>query len=442
MTSVMRHHAGVTMRASVITAALVLLACVPALAGSMPAATPTANTNKTPVLAYYYIWYTPASWGRAKTDLPLLGAYASDDEEVMRQQIRWAKAAGIDGFLVSWKNTTALSGRLEQLVRIAHEESFKLAINYEGLNFSRNPLPIDQVAADFAYFSTTYGNDPVFDLFGKPLIVWAGTWKFNRAEIAQVTEPYRDRLLVLASQKQIPAYEEIADLVDGNAYYWSSVDPATYPDYPGKLQGMSDAVHEHHGLWIAPAAPGFDARHLGGQREVTRDDGAMLETQLHAALSSDPDAIGLISWNEFSENSHIEPSCTYGDTYLNLLARFLGGTQTAVTIPCDEEALAAARAGTMTGVRIAPTVPVATPLAQMNSDPTFDWDSSAPEGTTAAGPRVNTIVLLAPFAVLMSASVLIVVWRSLHGRGSTADPGSDLMLPPGDAPDHPEGPQS
>jgi hypothetical protein len=30
--------------------------------------------------------------------------------------------------------------------------------------------------------------------------------------------------------------------------------------------------------------------------------------------------IGLISWNEFSENSHIEPSENYGSRYLEVLA--------------------------------------------------------------------------------------------------------------------------
>jgi hypothetical protein len=41
---------------------------------------------------------------------------------------------------------------------------------------------------------------------------------------------------------------------------------------------------------------------------------------LDTALQSLPDAIGLISWNEFSENSHIEPSQDHGNLYLKLLS--------------------------------------------------------------------------------------------------------------------------
>ena len=53
-------------------------------------------------------------------------------------------------------------------------------------------------------------------------------------------------------------------IVDGNAYYWSSVNPDTFPGYPEKLIEMGEAVHENMDIWIAPAAPGFDARLVGG----------------------------------------------------------------------------------------------------------------------------------------------------------------------------------
>ena len=71
-----------------------------------------AMEDPVPVLAYYYIWFTPTSWNRAKTDYPLLGRYSSDEKEVMRQHVQWAKSTGISGFIVSWKNTAALNERL------------------------------------------------------------------------------------------------------------------------------------------------------------------------------------------------------------------------------------------------------------------------------------------------------------------------------------------
>jgi hypothetical protein len=91
------------------------------------------------VLAYYYIWYNASSWNRAKSDYPLIGRYSSDETVVMRQHVLWAKAVGIDGFIVSWKSTDVLNSRLEKLIDIAAEEEFKLAIIYQGLDFDREP---------------------------------------------------------------------------------------------------------------------------------------------------------------------------------------------------------------------------------------------------------------------------------------------------------------
>jgi hypothetical protein len=278
------------------------------------------TVNPIPILAYYYIWYNTNSWNRAKTDTPLLGAYSSDDLAVMRQHIQEAKAAGITGFIVSWKSTDVLNRRLEQLANLAAQEDFKLAIIYQGLDFYRDPLPATQVASDLDYFIQHYASLPAFQLFSKPLVIWSGTWKFSTQEIEQVTLNRRNSLLILASERNTDGYNRLANLVDGNAYYWSSVNPDTYPNYQDKLNQMSELVHTNKGLWIAPAAPGFDARLIGGTTVVDRKDGATFRTEINTAMASSPDALGIISWNEFSENSHIEPSQNYGNQYLNIVS--------------------------------------------------------------------------------------------------------------------------
>ncbi len=280
-----------------------------------------------PVYAYYYIWFnTSASWDRAKTDYPALGRYSSDDPAIMRQHVLSAKAAGIDGFIVSWKHTDALDSRLAALVQVAREEDFKLAIIYQGLDFIREPLPVERVEADLAWFVATYAGDPVFRPAGagRPIVVWSGTWEFTNDEIARVSASLGEAVSLLASERNTGRYDAIAPLIDGNAYYWSSVNPDTYPDYPGKLVAMGESVHAHGGLWVAPAAPGFDARLVGGTTIVERKDGETLRRQFEAALASSPDVLGIISWNEFSENSHIEPSLAHGDRYLDVLAGLLG----------------------------------------------------------------------------------------------------------------------
>ena len=297
-------------------AALACCAAAPALA---------AARSPLPVLAYYYIWFSPSSWNRAKRDYPLLGRYSSDDVNILRQHVRMAKAAGIDGFLVSWKDTPELDRRLAKLIAVARSEHFKLGIVYQGLDFYRRPRAAADIAADLDFFTRRFARSQVFHLFGdKPVVIWSGTWKFSVPEIRAVTTGRRDKLQILASEKRAAGYARLQHLVDGDGYYWSSVNPSTFPGYESKLRDLSAIVHSNNGLWIAPASPGFDARMIGGTTTVPRRGGATLRTELGAATASAPDAIGLISWNEFSENSHVEPSRRYGRQALQVLAKARG----------------------------------------------------------------------------------------------------------------------
>jgi len=283
-------------------------------------ASQTSASDPIPTLAYYYIWFDSTSWQRAKTDYPLLGDYSSDDRATMRQHIRWAKAAGIDGFIVSWKSTDVLNRRLRQLIELSEEEDFKLVMMYEGLDFERDPLPVERIAADIDYFVQNFADSKVFNLFARPVLIWSGTWEFSDGDVERVTQKRRDSLLILATERNQDGYLRLAELVDGNAYYWSSVNPETFPGYQEKLSRMGEVVHEHGGLWIAPAAPGFDARLVGGTSQVQRKDGETFRVEINTALGSSPDALGIISWNEFSENTHIEPSQVYGSQYLDILS--------------------------------------------------------------------------------------------------------------------------
>ncbi|MEO5833535.1 MAG: endo-1,3-alpha-glucanase family glycosylhydrolase [Nakamurella sp.] len=283
-----------------------------------------AGPVEPPVLAHYYMWFTPNSWNRAKSDIPLAGRYSSDDSDIMREQITQAKRSGIDGFIVSWKSTEVLNARLATLVAAAAAEDFKLEITYQGLDFNRNTLPGPRIAADLQEFADLYGKNPVFDLFGKPFVVLTGTPAMTRDQVMEISAPVRDRLLVLASDKDVASYESIADLVDGDLYYWSSVNPETNTRYATKLSEFGASVRSHGGIWIAPVSPGFDARLVGGKTVVDRRGGQTFRDEWAGAVASEPDAIGIISWNEFSENTHIEPSQLYGSQSLDIVAGFTG----------------------------------------------------------------------------------------------------------------------
>jgi hypothetical protein len=319
-------------------------------------------------------------------------------------------------------------------VEICREEHFKLAIIYQGLDFDRNPLDVSRISADLDYLIQTYRQDPVFDIFGRPLVVWSGSWEFSREQIAQVTSTRRDDLLILGSEKSADDYLAKADLLDGDAYYWSSVNPHTYPGYPEKLRTMATAVHDHGGLWIPPAAPGFDARLVGGERIVERENGDMLRLQVQTAENASPDAIGLISWNEFSENSHVEPSCEFGTQALAVIAEIENGTLAADVPAACPEGTPTVRAmpnSTVVAQIVTPTtVPTRAPTMSPTPWPTSkvstgfvdpvrpdansDYDSSSPAATD------RTIGRMARIGMLISIVVFLVALAIVRARNSRA----------------------
>ena len=358
----------------------------PAQAQQNQRARPVAServTPPTPLLAYFYQWFSHSSWNRAKKDYPLIGTYSSSDRRVVREQIRQAKSAGIDGFIVSWKDTPLNNGRLRLLMAAAAQEHFKVAMIYQGLDFHRRPLPASRVAADFVTFRDNFSRSPVFlRLGGKPLTIWSGIWAFTLPDVARVTGAVRPDLLVLATEKDAAGFQRVAGLTDGDAYYWSSVNPATYPDYAGKLAEMSNAIHRDGKYWIAPFAPGFDARMVGGTSFVPRRGGQTLRTEYATALRSSPDVLGLISWNEFSENTHVEPSVRYRYESLNTLRQLRG-----------------------TGVP-APAGPAA---------PSEDG-SGQPGGTASTAVYVGNLLRLAGFPVALVAAVALVACTRRRAR--------------------------
>jgi len=351
-----------------------------------------------PVLAYYYMWFNSASWSHAKADQPALGGYTSTDPAVIRQQVTWARQSGIDAFIVSWKNTPSLDLALQGLVAEAHAQGLKLVLIYEGLDVNRNPISADTVMGDLIWFEKTYGQDPAFDLYGKPAVIWSGTWRFSDADIARVRAAVDapNQLLLLGSEKSDQAYTPRAQLFDGDAYYWSSADPLSTPGYAARLNALGRAVHARGGLWLAPAPVGFDARLNGGTSVVDRRDGGTLSAAWSVARASGADGMAVISWNEYTEGSYIEPSEQYGFRYLSALASLTGAAgPSSTSIPSLLAATGASSASEDVGGETAAGSGNGTGAA-------------AAGGQNPARPRPQPIDS-SPYAILVAAGIVLVL---------------------------------
>ena len=104
------------------------------------------------------------------------------------------------------------------------------------------------------------------------------------------------------------------------------------PDLALTLKTMGRVTHNYSLLtaspepriWVEAVEPGYDERRLPGRAGLfqDRENGDFYRRTFEAALQGDPDWIVISTWNEWWEQTEIEPSRRYGDEYLQVTREF------------------------------------------------------------------------------------------------------------------------
>ncbi|HSC88541.1 MAG TPA: endo-1,3-alpha-glucanase family glycosylhydrolase [Polyangiaceae bacterium] len=292
-----------------------------AFAGKEPVRAPLAPTDERGI-ALYYPWYSLDSWqSEDLMDAPVT-PYASNVPADVRRQMQQAKSAGITGFIVSFTGAgTSSDENIAMMLDVAEEEDFVvgffLETTIEGL--TNNP---DGIAASLEYIDATYGEHPaLMQVDGKAVVVpWLTcntTLENWQAARQKVRDAGHDVWLVQDCQDM----DYIVDF-DG---VW----------YDGAIGGLGEKVRYWSvladepapKLWIPTAMPGFDEHLLDDRgpnpRVYPRNDGDVYRAALAAAVGSTPHWVAIYTWNEWWENTHIEPSEAFGNQYLDITGEYL-----------------------------------------------------------------------------------------------------------------------
>ncbi len=279
------------------------------------------------VLAFYYPWYFQYSWNSPYLLDKPLEYYSSDDISVIHHHIYLAKQSGIDGFISSWWGPNDYTDEnLKKLLSIAESMNFKVTIYFETLTGDPPvPRPESEIISWLRYFIQTYGKDKRFMQFnGKPVIfVWAA---------ATLPTSVWERVFKTIRNEGYDAFF-IADSLDLN---YLPIFDGLHSYGPTKtdeiFQQVSDAIKTYGWLenkpqlkiWCGTAQPGYDDTVLPGRQGFTtdRDNGRTYIETFKSAINTQPDWLLISTFNEWWENTHIEPSQSYGDLYIELTAEY------------------------------------------------------------------------------------------------------------------------
>jgi hypothetical protein len=325
---------------------------------------PTQSQNdQRQVWAFYLsFWAGQATWDwntDVLTDTPLIGAYNSKLPEVAALHIQQARYAGIDAFWVNWwgldEQVTTTPALLNLLGRAA-EQDFQIAVVVDLYvpQFNRD---LDQLEISLRWLMQEVITHPAYLHYqGKPLIAFAfpaaaGFSSRQWRALREAVDPARETWWISEGLNGCCLYDGVMDGMYAFNMAWAS---GSADRYRTQLEVTTSAGGT---IYIPTVSPGWDEDAVAqrdnrpnptSRRE--REDGGFLVRGWGAALEINADAILIVSWNEFVENSHIEPSVLYGTQSLDILrvisAAWQGRTLDAAAAPMQFAVRYAARTET------------------------------------------------------------------------------------------------
>jgi hypothetical protein len=250
------------------------------------------------------------------THEPAGGLYDSQDPALVRAQLDAARAAGLDGFVVSWWGRESEEARaFGRVLAAAGPTGLHVAPYYEAGELWRRGGA--GIAADLEDLLDRHAGAPAFLRLGQTPVVFVyaahrvrpPVWDYVRRRLAAGGRP-----VLLIGDAARP--EWLAHL-DGLHVYSPVPALARGRDLAALYRELAARAREAGVPFLAAVAPGFDDRVIRAPGTVIdRAGGATYDATWRAALAAEPAGILVASWNEWHEGSEIEASREHGTRYL------------------------------------------------------------------------------------------------------------------------------
>jgi hypothetical protein len=317
-----------------------------------------APLDKITVMASYYFFFPP--WQFQTDREPVFGSYSYSvtDPIIIARQIDLATGHCIDGFFLSW-DWHNLTPRIQNLVDHPMAKEMKFAILYDSakrliaegwaVNFDKYYNEnVSRLKRDFRYFSEEFFPLDQFQIVdGKPIVyfydscVYTGDVENAISTLRNyLKHEYNNEVYLISDHIDArqgaptdPSWTEKISPFDGiTAWGGSFYGPTgvilgkSYGEQLDELYKVWHMWATNHGKGIIPSMkPSEDTTRVPwgglGNYELPRSPKLFKEWLKILLRYTDPNLkmIRIDTWNDWNENTEIEPSREEGLTYLNIL---------------------------------------------------------------------------------------------------------------------------
>ncbi|MCF7889826.1 glycoside hydrolase family 99-like domain-containing protein [Candidatus Bipolaricaulota bacterium] len=328
-----------------------------------------ADDDEIKIAALYNIWYaSPGSspgvnWeGRYRSvHQPKIGEYSSKNDEVVAKHIDWATGHGIDAFMINWWGNSDMKKRLQEYLDnpLSDEIDYFILWDVHSSEVSRTESGLfdfseeevtDKFMQDMEYITDHLIDDQnYFELKNKPVIYlydeddFTGPFKsyFNKAEeMAEATDDIfwigdNSHSLSSSQKMQREAVDGITDfnpLIHWFDWVWSpgkdwelTQEEIKKRYVPQTRENYFDA-QEMDKDYIPTIIPGFNKPASDLQVVKRNEEGFRYEIEkAKELLDQKLKAVLITSFNGWLEDHEIEPSKSWGNTYLEIVKEELAG---------------------------------------------------------------------------------------------------------------------
>ena len=268
---------------------------------------------------------------------PLAGAYDGRDPYVLEYHMLTAKAAGIEGFVADWYGPADFSDKVfAAMTKAAERYGMRVAICLEEKTFfppytkaATRGEAMDAMASQLEYVLSRYGGSPAYlRRRGQPVFFVFQGWEttalgpntLTPAETSEVLQRFADRKILYVRNGVDTRFRESTK----GCYIWTADGQPRQRRYEAASAARKDGALE---FWVGGACPGFNDTGIWGwgrgPRVTDRRGTKEFDEHWRDVLAHRPDAVQLITWNDFAEGTTIEPAEEYRFEFLNLTEQYV-----------------------------------------------------------------------------------------------------------------------